>query len=54
MTIAANKPIYRLRLRSDSESDRDDIRYLKQLLKTLERKYHFRVLEIEQEQTPRA
>jgi hypothetical protein len=52
---AVSKPptIYRLRLRLD-DSNRDDIRHLKQLLKILLRKYHFRCIEIEEEQDPRA
>jgi hypothetical protein len=49
MTAAGSKPIYRLRLRSDSNCERDDIRYLKQLLKTLLRRYHLHAVSIEVE-----
>jgi hypothetical protein len=54
MSASISKPIFRLRLRSDSESDRDAIRHLKALLKTLLRKHHFRCVEVVQEQDPRA
>jgi hypothetical protein len=37
-------------MRSVSDRDTDDIRHLRALLKVLLRKYHFRVVEIEQEQ----
>jgi hypothetical protein len=36
----------------DADRDADDIRHLRTLLKVLLRKYHFRVVEIEQEQQP--
>jgi hypothetical protein len=58
MTASVTPPptIYRLRLKSDFNSERDGIRHLKQLLKTLLRRHHFRAVsvEIEQEQDRRA
>jgi hypothetical protein len=55
MTAAASKPpvIYRLRLRS-LDSERDALRHLKQLLKTLLRRHRFVCVSAEEEQTPRA
>jgi hypothetical protein len=53
MTASSTKPptIYRLRMRSIAvDRDADDIRHLRALLKVLLRRYHFRVVEIEQEQ----
>jgi hypothetical protein len=52
MTTSVSKTIYRLRLLSDSGSDRDDVRHLKQLLKVLLRRFHFRCIEIMRESTP--
>jgi hypothetical protein len=54
MTASPNKPVYRLRLRSDSDSnsDRDDIHRLKQLLKILWRRFRFRCIEIMREPAP--
>jgi hypothetical protein len=49
--IAKPPTIYRLRMRSVSDRDADDIRHLRALLKVLLRRYHFRVVEIEQEQS---
>jgi hypothetical protein len=46
--------IYRLRLRSLFDSDRDGIRHLKQLLKTLLRRHGFRCIEIVEERDIRA
>ena len=47
------KITYRLRLRAvDPEHDEDDIRHLRVVLKTLSRRYRFRVVELEREQTP--
>jgi hypothetical protein len=54
MTVSANKPVYRMRLQSDSDSHHDDVRHLRQLLKVLLRRFHLRCIELEQEQTPRA
>jgi hypothetical protein len=55
MTASSNKPIYRLRLRSvDSDRENDNIRHLRAVLKLLLRRFGFRVIEIEQERTPRA
>jgi hypothetical protein len=54
---AANKPltIFRVRLQcADSACDDDNIRRLRAALKLLLRRFHFRVIEIEQEQTPSA
>jgi hypothetical protein len=55
MTAPSSKPpdkrIYRLRLQA-MDSDDNDIRHLRALLKVLLRRYHFRVVEIEQEPAP--
>jgi hypothetical protein len=52
MTASSSKPIYRLRLRSDSGSDSDDVRNLKQVLKILLRRFCFRCIEIVREPAP--
>jgi hypothetical protein len=50
MTVASKTPTttYRLRIRPLHRED-DDIRHLRALLKTLLRRHHFRVVEIERE-----
>jgi hypothetical protein len=54
MTAPTSKPatVYRLRVRViESESERDEIRHLKQALKTLLRRHRLRVIELEREQS---
>jgi hypothetical protein len=52
MTASSTRPptIYRLRLRSISSDRNADIRHLKALLKVLLRRYHFRAVEVAEEQ----
>jgi hypothetical protein len=53
MTTAARKPsVFRLRLRSLSDNDADDVRNLRALLKALLRKYRFRVVDLVREPSP--
>jgi len=50
MTASINKPIFRLRMQPvDSDNRNDDIRHLRQVLKLLLRRLHFRVISVEQE-----
>jgi hypothetical protein len=53
LSASATKPlakVYRLRIRRvDPSNDADEIRHLRAVLKVLLRKYHFRVVELEQE-----
>jgi hypothetical protein len=44
------KPIYRLRMTPIDADRNDDIRHLRQVLKLLLRRLHFRVISVEQEQ----
>jgi hypothetical protein len=48
----ATKPIFRLQMTPVDADRHDDIRHLRQVLKLLLRRLRFRVLSIEQEQTP--
>jgi hypothetical protein len=49
-SMTAKPPtIYRMRLRSVGSDDDDDIRRLRVMLKTMLRRFRFRVIELEQE-----
>ena len=49
MTASINKPIFRLRMQPVDSDRNDDIRHLRQVLKLLLRRLHFRVISVEQE-----